>query len=284
MARSVEDIQSAMLSYIGEKKELSGLTSTSKTAVYRLWIYVVARAIHLLEKLFDQHKKELTTVLREQKSGSLQWYQKKALDFQYGFSLIPGTDHFDNQDATEAEIAQSQIIKYAAVTEPQKESRLLIKVAGEQNGEPAPISGKQMESFKKYIWEIRYAGTMITEISYLPDKLHLDIDIYRDPLVLNAKGERIKDGTKPVEETFKQYLRSLPFDGKFIIQGLVDELQQVEGIQIVNVIKIERSKIDGVAGGYGAKEAVDVYVTAESGYFKVDNFSGIKYVVQHSDR
>ena len=283
MARSVEEIRGQILDRIREDDRLSRLTSQSKTAVYQLFAFVVAHAIQLLEKLFDRHREEVTTALREQKSGSLRWYRQKALDFQYGFQLIPGTDRFDNGDSTPETIAQSKVIQYASVTESESESRLLIKVAGEKKGTLERLSDPVMQSFKAYIKEIRYAGTQVTLTSFLPDRLYPHIQIFIDPLVLDLHGVSIQDHTKPVEAAFKQHLKELPFNGKFIIQSLVDRLQQVEGVRIVNVLEIETNWIDPAKGGYGDKKPIEVYTLPMSGYFEVVGFEGIAYRLYRDD-
>ena len=284
MARSQQSIQQEILDRIKEDERLKDLTSTSKTAIYRLMAYVVSYAIWLLEKLFDTHKEEVTNALYEQKSGSLRWYRQKALDFQYGFELLPGTDRFNDEGATAQEIAQSKIVKYAAVTESESESRLIIKIAGEKQDKLTPLDSSQTRRFKAYIKQIRYAGTPVSMISFLPDLLYLTLDLYRDPLVMDEKGVIIHTGKKPVEAAIGRFLKELPFNGELIIQNLVDCLQQLEGVRIVNVLKVERSWIEGVAEAHGAKHPVEVSALAKSGYFQLADFEGINYVVQGSDR
>ncbi|MEH0008003.1 MAG: nucleotidyltransferase [Flavobacteriales bacterium] len=284
MARAIEDIQTDILKRIAEQPALSGLTSTSQTAIYRLITYVVSYAVWLLEKFFDTHKKEVENALKEQKSGSIRWYRNKSLDYQDGFDLLPGKDRFNNEGAAEKDIKKSKIIRYAAVTESQDESRLIIKVATEQNEKLIPLTLSQTNRFKTYIKEIRYAGTPINVISFSPDLLYLTIDIYRNPLVLNEKGVSLRSGEKPVEQAITQHLKTLPFNGEFVIQSLVDCLQKVEGVRIVNVIKVECSSTKGRVADYGPKQPISVYAIPSSGYFEVANFDEIDYVVQNSDK
>lgn len=134
MARTIQDIQAEMLRAKENEPALAKLNSTSKVAVWRLWIYIVAFAIHTLERIFDQHKREVYVALSELKPHTARWYRNKALAFQYGFDLIPNTDKFNNQNRTEDEIANSKVVKYSAVTEAEQESRLIVKIATEQEG------------------------------------------------------------------------------------------------------------------------------------------------------
>jgi len=61
MARTIQEIQGGILATIASDQVLSTqLTSTSKVAIYRLFTFVVASAIWLLESIFDNHKKKST--------------------------------------------------------------------------------------------------------------------------------------------------------------------------------------------------------------------------------
>lgn len=85
MARSIQDIQQEIYQAKENEPALNELNSTSKTAIWRLMIYIVSVAIWSLEKLFDLHKKEVDERLSELKPHTARWYRNKALAFQYGF-------------------------------------------------------------------------------------------------------------------------------------------------------------------------------------------------------
>lgn len=279
MARSIQDIQQEILMAKEAEPHLSDLNSTSKVAVWRLWIYIVAFAIHTLERIFDQHKKEVSEALSELKPHTARWYRNKALAFQYGFDLVPDTDKFNNQGKTEDEIENSKIVKYSAVTESETESRLIVKIATEQGGELQPISTGQKASFEAYMNEIKDAGVKITTINYLPDILKLQMEIYRDPLVLDENGMSIRTGEKPVEKAIKEYLKQLPFNGELVLAHLVDALQKVEGVKIPHIVLAESKWIDASVNDYGNFQPIEVKQLPVSGYYKIEDFSGIRYVV-----
>lgn len=240
---------------------------------------IIAYSIYLHELIFDKHKAEVDKALYNQKSGRLPWYRQKALDFQYGFNLLEDSDEFDNSGATEEEIQASKIVKYAAVNESENESRVIIKIAGETNAELAPINGEQREAVDAYFQEIRYAGVKLTIINYLPDLLYLNITIFRDPLVLDANGINIQTGTKPVDEAIDEYMRELPFNGELILAHLVDKLQQVEGVLIPVINSASSAWIDPEINGYGNPQGIPIKKVPESGYFKVNDYDNIGYVV-----
>lgn len=279
MARSIQDIQTEILQAKENEPALAELNSTSKVAVWRLWVYITAFVVHTLERIFDQHRKEVAEALSELKPHTARWYRNKALAFQYGFDLLEDSDKFNNEGKTEDEISNSKIIKYAAVTEAQTESRLIVKIATEQGGELQPISQGQKASFDAYLNEIKDAGVRITTINYLPDILKFQMKIYRDPLVLDQNGMSILTGEKPVEKAIKDYLKKLPFDGELVLAHLVDELQKVEGVKIPHIILAESKWIDATTNGYGNFQPIEVKTIPISGYFKIENFDNISYVV-----
>jgi len=279
MARTVTEIQNEIFGSIVANENLAGLNSQSKVAIYRLIVFIVSFAIWTLETLFDVHKKELQTALLEQKSGTLAWYRTMALAFQYGFDLLIDSDKFNSGTATAEQIAASKIVKYAAVLEGVEDSRVVIKIAGETNGVLAPITTPQLLAFDTYINEIRYAGVKITVINYLPDRLYLNIVIYRDPLLIDAQGNSILNGGKPVENAIRAYMKQLPFNGELVLAHLVDALQKVEGVRIPHIVSADSSWIDPTRNGYGTPRPINVKTIAVSGYFEVVDFRNVAYVV-----
>ena len=240
---------------------------------------IITIVLWIFEKLFDTHKSEVSEMLRQLKPHTARWYRNKALAFQYGFDLLTDSDVFNNAGASDEDIEKSKIIKYSAVTEAVEESQLIVKIATEQGEELQPISTGQRESFEAYLSEIKDAGVRITVINYLPDVLKLQMKIYRDPLVLDESGTSIRMGNKPVEEAIKNHLKNLPFNGELVLAHLVDELQKVEGVKIPHIISAESKWIDASAGDYGNFQPIEVRTIPVSGYFKIENFNAIHYVV-----
>ncbi|WP_294243766.1 nucleotidyltransferase [uncultured Chryseobacterium sp.] len=285
MARKIEDIQERITFAKNTEPALSGLTSNSKTAVWQLWIYIVAVAVWTLETLFDKHKEEVDEALAQLKPHSLRWYRNKALAFQHGFDLVEGSDVFRTEyydiqtdsfiPASEDQISNSKVIKYSAVTEAQGESRLIIKIATETNKELSPIPNDQKINFETYINEIKDAGVRITVLNYEPDILKLQLKIYRNPLVLDANGTRIQTGAgggggeQPVKEAIRQYMKDLPFNGELVLAHLTDRLQKIEGVEIPHILGASTRWIDSTSGVYGTFTGLDVKKIPSSGYFKV---------------
>ncbi|WP_172918363.1 nucleotidyltransferase [Capnocytophaga canis] len=277
MARSIQDIQEQIYQAKASEPALNELNSTSKTAIWRLMIYIVSVAIWTLEKLFDLHKKEVDEMLSELKPHTARWYRNKALAFQYGFDLLPDSDQFDNRGSSEDAIASSKIITYSAVVESKNEGRLIVKIATEQGGELQPITDQQKNAFETYLSEIKDAGVRLSVVNHPPDVLRLKMKIVYDPLVLDANGQSILDATKPVEDAIKTYLKNLPFDGELVLAHLVDALQQVKGVKVPHLILAESKNVKS-NGEYGDFEVIEISQIPTAGYFAIENFEHISYV------
>lgn len=279
MARTPEIIQNTLLAEKANKPELAGLTSTSKTAIWRLIIYIMSIAIYAFEVILDKHYSDVTQKLTEEKAHTARWYRSKALAFQFGFDLIVDSDEFNNTNYTTEQVSESKIVKYAAVVEAENDSRLIVKIAGETDGELNRLNEQQVASFKTYMQEIRDAGVKLTVINYEADKLFLDLQINYDPLVLSANGQHLINANYPVVDAIKAYMKELPFNGELVLAHLVDKLQQVEGVLIPTIMSASTSWIDENTNSYGDAIGIAVKAIPVSGYFKVESFENIKYVV-----
>ena len=277
MARTIQEIQTLILQAKAQEPALNELNSTSKVAIWRLWVYIIAVAIWSLEKLFDQHRTDIDKRLAELKPHTARWYRSKALAFQYGFDLLPDSDTFNNQGHTEEAIEASKIIKYSAVIESKNEGRLIVKIAGEQGEQLQPITDAQKQAFEAYLQEIKDAGVRLSVVNYQPDILHLQMKIVYDPLVLDSNGQSIIHATKPVEETIKSYLKRLPFNGELVLAHLIDALQQAEGVKIPHLVLAQSKNITS-GGSYGAFETIEISKIPTAGYFTIDNFNDITYI------
>lgn len=285
MARKIEDIKKEMTNNFinnDEIKRIYNLTAGrsfedefSVVSLESILFYIVAFSMWTMEKLFDIHVSEVDDKLAVLKPHSLKWYRNKAKAFQLGFSLLTDSDVFDNANASFEQIENSKIIKYSAVTEATKESRLIVKIATEIDEKLQPITDEQKEAFDAYISEIKDAGVAITVINYLPDQLRLAMTIYYDPLVIDSAGNGILTGGRPVEDAIQQYLKELPFNGELVLAHLVDKLQLVKGVVIPHVVAADSRWIENNA--YNNFSPIEVRKVPESGYFEITDFSLITY-------
>lgn len=279
MNTTVEQTKEKMIAVKENETALAEITTDSKVSIWGNFLYIVAVCFQDLRAYFDAFKQWVNTRLANERYGTLPWYRTKALAFQFGFDLIENTDKFNNSSATTEQIAESKIVKYSAVNEGDLQGVVVIKVATEENEELAPISNEAETALKSYFEEIKVAGTRITVINFLADKLFLTIKVKVDVLVLNLDGVHKLNGNKPIEDEIKQFFKELPFNGEFVIQDLELRLRAIEGVKIADVKEAKSSWLDATAGTYGVPSVIDTSRIPESGYYKIENFNGISYVV-----
>ncbi len=289
MVRSLNDIKLAITkSFLASETlvKIYGLDQNktfeeqfSKVSFESVCFDIVAIAIYVFENILDKHYSDVTQKLTEEKSHTARWYRSKALAFQFGFDLVVDSDEFNNDGYTAEQIDNSKIVKYAAVVESESDSRLIVKIAGETDGELNRLNEQQVASFKTYMQEVRDAGVKLTVINYEADKLFLDLQINYDPLVLSSNGQHLINANFPVVDAIKAYMKELPFNGELVLAHLVDKLQQVEGVLIPTIMSASTSWIDENTNSYGDPIGIAVKAIPVSGYFKVESFENINYVV-----
>lgn len=260
----------------------------SKVSLEWIIFDIVAFAIWSMYQLFGIFKEEIETEIAKNKIHSKEWYRQKALDFQYGFSLVPGTDKYNNVGYTDEQIQASKVVKQAACIKLISGAGfgiLRVKVAGDDgNGNLAQLPQLQYEAVKHYFH--RYvvdAGTQLTVTTGEADDLLLTLDVYYDALVLTPTGER-RDGTAqtPVKDAVVEFLKSLEFNGALYVGDLVKTIRNVDGVELAKC-KEARSK-------YGSYDywtndiqnvgLIDEIRIADSGYMKLDlNVLQINYKV-----
>ncbi|MDR2147712.1 MAG: hypothetical protein LBE91_14760 [Tannerella sp.] len=225
----------------------------------------VATGIFVLQEMFERHKLDIGELLKVQRAGSAEWYAWKALQFRLGQPLIPGSDQYDDTGLTPAQIAAMQIVKQASATEAQDRSVLYIKIAKETNGELTPLDSGEEQAFTDYMHQVSFAGVRYFVINQPADDMNLTMDIYYDPQVLDSHGRRL-DGTNdaPVPETIRGFLKSLPFNGEYSNQALVDALQRTPGVVIAE-LKSAKSRY----GLFTEWHAIDAREIPFAGYYTV---------------
>ncbi|RKR11588.1 hypothetical protein C8C83_3328 [Flavobacterium sp. 90] len=209
MARTIAEIQKEILDEKGKQPSLEKLNNDSKTAIWKLWINIVATAIWVHEKIVE--KNALIS-----RPHTLNWYREQALNFHYGMPIDPdssnemflvwrdGSYQFDTTGLTESEIEDSKIIKHCAVSEIDLETVLnpasepkeilsdyfhnkvgvvFIKVATVKDQKISRIDvPNQLFAFKEYIAKIKDAGNQVYISSDQGDILKLKLNVYIDPL------------------------------------------------------------------------------------------------------
>lgn len=272
MARSVAEIKKTMTdafmadATIREKYGLSVddtfSSKFSSVSLENIIFFIVAACCHVLEMLFDQFKTDVEEKISMAVVASVPWYYKIALAFQYGDSLVLNerTQQYEYASIDESK----QVVKYAAVRD--KGTSVQILVSGDEGGNPVALSNDVLTVFKQYMNKVKIAGVLLDISSRESNELRINAIVYIDPLVLNTHGEKLTDGSKPVQTAIEEHLKRIVYGGTFNKTKLVDALQEVEGVVDVELgvcqykgeesewVAISSNNYTGDSGSYIAPE------------------------------
>lgn len=203
----------------------------SLVSLERILIYIVASAHHVLERIFDAFRDDVMRQINSSVVATIPWYHSQALSYQHGDALkLCGETlqwRYPMIDPSK------RIVRYAAVKD--HGGSIQVLVAKEAGGLPTPLSEDELRSFKAYMASIKIAGVVLSVRSLPADILSIAASVQLDPLVYLPNGVRIQDGTSPVEDAIRSYLRGITFGGTFNKTRLVDAIQAVEGVIDVEI-------------------------------------------------
>ena len=238
MARTVQQIKQSMLDAKNADPTLSTLTSTSQTAKWNLYYFIVASCIAIFEQLQDIFKVELETIASTAAPSTPQWTRNKVLAFQTGDVAELNTTTFVIEYPT-INTANQILTRCAVVTAPNR--TVLIKVA--KSDPPTPVSVGELAELQSYVETFNPAGIAFTLINEDSDKMEVAATIYYN-------GQYSAVIATNVEAALNSYMANLPFNGVISTQSVVDAIQAVEGVISVSLARILVRK-DTVAYGAG---------------------------------
>jgi hypothetical protein len=237
-----------------------------KTSIESIFFYDLAYAIWENEKLFDVHIGEINAELDTRLAHRQQWYRDKALKFQYpGRSLITDTDRYNNTGLTDAQIEDLQVVKYCATEE--YNSVLRIKVAKGAPGAREVLSAAEAAGLEAYLNEIKDAGVMINIINQQADKFSCKMLVLYNPMALDPAN-------KTVENTIKEFVSNLDFNGEYSNMALIDHLQAISGVVLPHLYWTKTQRANN------AWVDCPIKTVAESGYFIVNADSDLQITYQ----
>ena len=257
MARTYEQIRTQMLDEKASRGELSGLTSTSATTLWRMWIDFSAFCALVLEQLFDIHAAEVEARAQRALPGTLSWYADQIIAWEPGRALEVTNGHLGYTVPNPS----ARLVRHVAITENQL--ALSIRVAADSAGTPVPLTAPQLAQLLAYIDRVKFAGTFTVVESNPPDVVKVNAAIYYDPVRDQAAVRTA------VEAAVKAFLSGIDFGGRILLSNLVDAIQGVDGV------------VDVELQGFFGRPASSIYGPAairtyspSAGYVALDTASG----------
>jgi len=225
MARSVQEIHTQILDAKNAEDGLINLNSSSQTAIYRLFSYVIAVATHFHERTWELFKVDLEEIIDSSTVGTARWLQKKVLEFQYGstLSIIDDVIVYETIDDT------SQIISRCSIKENTINRNVLIKVAKDGiDNTLEKLNLDEINGLKGYLNEIKMAGSKLLVSSFDADRVQIIADIYYDTSIL---PDIVKAS---IIEKINEYFQNLDFSGSIYKSQIENAIQSAEGVRDVD--------------------------------------------------
>lgn len=236
MARSIEQIQSSIIKDIQATPELAQANSTSKRAIWRLFAFVQASAILLLEQIIDVFITENDVKISKAIPATASWLNAKVLDFQYS-STNPQIVQLVNFAPTYPVIDPSlRLISRCSVVTTLS-NQVIIKVA--KSEPPTALTSPELNSLQAYINNIGIVGVNYNCQSLTSDKLFIDAEIYYD-------GQYSTVISATVIDAINIFLAKLSFNGVLKVSDIELAIRNVIGVSDV-LLKNVKMRSDATA-------------------------------------
>lgn len=232
---------------------LTDLASNSRVAIWRLIAWVFAYATWTHEQLWDIFKAEIEDIAAKALAGTPRWYYERVLEFQYGDILVYEDGQY--KYATIDELLK--IVKYCAIEE-RADGVVLVKSAKDNSGTPEPLTAFELTALTAYLQDIKFAGTLLSVVSFPADQLQVYYEVFYDPIVPEAEVKAL------VEAAINSFIKNLPFNGRFNITNLTDAIQLLKGV--VDPVFVDAQARYGIL----PYTVIDREYNSNAGYLEID--------------
>ncbi|MDW8347090.1 MAG: hypothetical protein RML94_09060 [Bacteroidia bacterium] len=193
--RTLDEIYEELVLYKSTFPELAGLSNPSNTAIWKLWLRIVAFAVWTMENFFDLHKREVDETIRKYKIGTPKWYVEMTKLFQYGYTLPPESVYYNVIDES------ARIIKQCSA-KVDMDGVLTIKVAKEASGNLVPLNSAEKTALEAYLDRIQFAGVRLKVATFPADTLRLTATVYYNGEIPLATYQNTFENARVYEHKF----------------------------------------------------------------------------------
>jgi hypothetical protein len=223
MARTIEQIQASIISEIQATPELAEANSTSRRAIWRLFAYVQASAILLLEQIIDVFVAQNDIKISKAIPATATWLNAKVFEFQYSATnpqivqLVDFAPVYPVIDSSLRLISRCSVVTTIS-------NQVIIKVA--KNEPPVALTSTELASLQSYINNIGIVGVNYSCQSLVSDKIHIEAEIYFD-----GQYSTVIAGT--VKNSINNFLSDLSFNGNLKVSDIELAIRNVVGVNDV---------------------------------------------------
>jgi len=248
MARSIATIYDSLVTAKNSAPVDLGLTDTGSTTyasslaslnggsalkIWRMWLFIQAFGIYVLETYFDLFKTEVDATIKSGVAGTLLWTAAIAKKYQYGDSLSYTADflpYYATIDTTK------QIVKYAAVSD--VNGVVVLRAAKMVSAAPAKLASGELSGLTTYMLAVKPAGIQMVVRTADADSVLVNVDLVYNPLYSSSIV------SADAKLAAQAYIAGITFGESFRLNALEDVLQGVAGVTGVRL-----QVVQGTAGG-----------------------------------
>jgi hypothetical protein len=236
MARTIEQIQAGIIADIQATPELAQANSTSRRAIWRLFAYVQASAILLLEQIIDVFTAENEIKIANAIPATATWINAKVFEFQYSATnpqivqLVNFAPVYPVIDPSLRLISRCSVVTTIA-------NQVIIKVA--KQNPPIALTSGELSSLQSYINQIGIVGVNYNCVSLTSDKIMIDAEIYFD-----GQYSTVIVGT--VTNAINTFLSQLSFNGVLKVSDIELAVRNVVGVNDI-LLKNVKMRSDATA-------------------------------------
>jgi hypothetical protein len=273
MARNINEIVQELRAAIVANQTLAeayGLDATktfdeqfSHVSIEAVDTYIIAATLAAGEKIQENDKGEITTIVERNRIGTGAWYVEMAKRFQWNENIqyhivvnpADGTIAYNELKPEDRVISQAAYIENAS-------KEVIIKVATGQPGALTPLSEAQLTDFLNYMKKIKIAGIILKVVNLPADVLRMQANVYYNP-AYNQTTLKQK-----IVQALNEYSIALEFNGVVLRNAIIDAVQRIEGIVDIDItqlqavtgeINYEIERAYTTASGYVNFQQDDVY-------------------------
>jgi hypothetical protein len=239
MSKTRQEIFDEMLLEKANQASLADLTSSSNTAIWRTWLWLVAFAHEMLYKAWDREKDTLSKIAAQQIIGLDTWYQGLCINWSGG--SVPIAAVWVTESLTSLD------------------KKVLIKVAAKTTGATPRyinLSEADLQGLSSFIHAKKILGVDVNVISQTADQLHLKYSIKFTGTQTTVEAA--------IKAHIKLWLASQPFGATLSLAQLTQSLYSVPGV--VDVVLLDALVNIGI--GYTSVLLAN-YITPNAGYWEL---------------
>lgn len=237
MSKTQQTIFNELLAEKNAQADLSALNSTSNTAIWRLWLWMVAFAHKLLYDAWDVTKSEIATLTSQQIHGTNPWYEGLCLNWTSGTVPI--------------DVASCKEVITPTVR------KVVVKVATMNTGTNQLVTIPQADliALRAYLFTKKIKGTDLDLVTQSADLLWLALSIKYTGTLSVVKSA--------VTQAIKDYLQNLVYGSDFSPSLLVNDLYSVPNVLVVTM---DSAKLN-IGLGYVLQS--QTLILTDAGYFEI---------------